>query len=154
MSDRRRLDEFGREILDPTPVSIPAGFKRPETMEERVQRLVRTQLSAEAAAKGEETFEESEDFEVGDDFDPSTPYETFFDPTLGINVTPQEFAKHEPTYRKRYLKAQQEYFSTMDREGVLAENLSRARYKRLQEEKPDESSRVRSGNQPDDKKPA
>lgn len=33
-----------------------------------------------AEAEGMETFEESDDFDVGDDLDPSTPYEADFDP--------------------------------------------------------------------------
>lgn len=44
--------------------------------------MVRSErLAAEAAAAGYESFEEADDFEVGDDFDPSSPYETDFDPT-------------------------------------------------------------------------
>lgn len=115
----RRLDENGHEVPDPRPMTIPSGFKRPETLAEQVQRLVRTSISAYAAAQGKETFEEAEDFDIGDEADPSTPYETFFDPVLGKELTPSEFRQYENIYRERYLKAQQDYFQAMDRQEAL-----------------------------------
>jgi len=93
----------GRERPDPKPLEIPSGMKRPETLAEQVQRLVRTQISEEAAAQGFETFEESEDFDVDDDIsDPSTPYEVVFDPVLGQEISPAEFRANQVIYRKRY----------------------------------------------------
>lgn len=115
-----KLDEHGREIGDPKPVAIPVGFKRPETLAEQVQRLVRTSISRQAEAEGKETFEESEDFDVGDDDDPRTPYETFFDPVLGRDLSAQEFREHESVYRERYLRAQAEYFAQQDRVEVVS----------------------------------
>lgn len=70
-----RYDEQGRELPDPTPVEIPVGFQRPESLQEQIKRLVRTELSAQAQAEGFESFEEADDFEVGDDYDPSSPHE-------------------------------------------------------------------------------
>lgn len=125
-----RLDHNGHEIPDPTPVAIPAGFRRPETLAEQVQRLVRTGLSQLSSEAGAETFEESEDFDIDDDFDPSSPYETFFDPVLGKDITPMEFQANEAHYRNQYVAAQKQYFDNIDREGVLAENLFRAKVKR------------------------
>lgn len=138
--ERPRQDANGWELLDPTPVAIPTGFKVPETMEQRVQRLTRTSMSALAAEQGYETFEESEDFNIGDDIDPSTPYETFFDPQLGIEITPEEFKLHEATYRKRFMKAQTDYFDQVDREGIMHDNLRRARYRRKAAQKPPRAS--------------
>lgn len=120
----KKLDENGHEVPDPRPVAIPAGFKRPETLAEQVRRLVRTSLSQQAHNEGMETFEEAEDFDVGDDIDPRTPYETFFDPELGMELTPQEFKQHEQIYRERYLKAQADYFKTMDRHEVMSRRYS------------------------------
>ncbi|WNK13476.1 MAG: hypothetical protein [Microvirus sp.] len=121
-------DVNGWEIPDPNPMALPVGFKRPETLAEQVARLVRSERWKHDMEKaGLETFEESEDFDVGEDFDPSTPYETFFDPTLGKDITPQEFSIHEATYKKRYLAAQRAYYDQVDAEGILAENLVRAR---------------------------
>ncbi|MEM2002482.1 MAG: hypothetical protein QXT77_07555, partial [Candidatus Methanomethylicaceae archaeon] len=104
----KRLDAFGHEALDPTPVVVPAGFKRPETLAEQVQRLVRTHISRQAEEAGFETFEDAEDFDVDDDFDPSTPYEEIFDPVLGKGVTPDEFIRNEQRYRQLYLHMQKE----------------------------------------------
>lgn len=114
-----RLNARGHEIPDPDPMVMPAGFRRPETLAEQVQRLVRTHISREAAEAGAETFEESEDFDVDDDMEPTTPYETFFDPVLGKELTPQEFKHNEQIYRKQYLQAQQNYFRMMDRQEAI-----------------------------------
>lgn len=108
------LDKNGHEILDQTPLSLPVGFKRPETLAEQVQRLVRTSVSREAAAAGAETFEEAEDFDVDDEVDPTSPYEEHFDPTLGKSISAQEFKDNEQIYRARYLKAQQDYHEHLD----------------------------------------
>lgn len=68
-----------REKPDPTPMAIPIGFERPPTLAEQVARLVRNErLQAALSASGRETFEEANDFDVGDDFDPSSPYEENF----------------------------------------------------------------------------
>jgi len=97
--EKGTLDVNGHEVPDPTPMSIPSGFKRPPTLAEQVARLVRS--NEFMASLGEaETFEESEDFEVGDDFDPNTPFEEFFDPSLGRHVTPAEILQNEQIYRR------------------------------------------------------
>lgn len=121
-----RLDEFGHEVPDPTPLAMPSGFRRPETLQEQVARLVRSRLSQIADEQGAETFEESEDFEVDDDFDPNTPYEEFFDPALNRAVTPEEFQRNHELYKKRYLKAQQDYYQKIDEQEIMEDNLIRA----------------------------
>lgn len=63
------------EYPDPTPVEMPLGFKRPPTLQEEIQRIVRIQLSQQAQAEGFETFEEANDFEMDEDPDPLSPYE-------------------------------------------------------------------------------
>lgn len=111
----RRLDENGHEVPDQEPVHIPAGFRRPESLAEQVQRLVRGAISRQAELAGHESFEEAEDFDVDDESEPTTPYETFFDPVLGKELTPQEFKANEAVYRRRYLEAQRDYFRSLDR---------------------------------------
>lgn len=112
--DPGRLDELGREVPDPTRLSLPSGFKRPETLAEQVQRLVRVQVSREAENAGYETFEESEDFELPDDpDDPTTPYEEYFDPTLGRGITAQEFRDNFEVYKQRYLEADERAYNEM-----------------------------------------
>lgn len=86
---RDRINEFGSEIVDPTPVAAPLQFTRPETQFEQIRRLIRSeQLAQEAAAAGFETPDEADDFEVGDDFDPTTPYEEHFFPPPAAEELP------------------------------------------------------------------
>lgn len=78
----RMMDEEGREIPDPTPIAPPLGYRKQPTLAEQIRQMIRSErMAQEAAAAGYETFEEADDFEVGDDFDPSSPYEHDFDPT-------------------------------------------------------------------------
>lgn len=74
-----RLDERGHEILDDTPVAIPVRLTRPPTLTEQMRQVIRGELSRAAAAEGYETFEEADDFDVDDDFDPQSPWEMNFD---------------------------------------------------------------------------
>lgn len=57
----------GKEIPDPTPIQIPAGFKRPESLIDQMRRLIRTDVSQFAEQQGAESFEESNDFDMDDD---------------------------------------------------------------------------------------
>lgn len=69
-------DQKGREIPDPTPLAIPAGLKKPESMQDMIRRFVRIEASRIAQAEGYESFDEADDFEV-DDAEPddvNTPY--------------------------------------------------------------------------------
>lgn len=92
----------GRESPDPTPLAMPAGFMRPPTLAEQVQRLVRTAISRHAEQQGFESFDDADDFDVDEDVEPTTPYETFFDPILGRDVTPHQFKANEEHYKKLY----------------------------------------------------
>jgi len=69
------LNENGHEVLDDTPVEIPLRFRREETINEKVQRLVELNISARAEANGFETFDEADDFDVQDEYDPRSRYE-------------------------------------------------------------------------------
>lgn len=64
------LDERGWEQLDPTPISKPLRFKRQGSTLDEIRRALKI-VHEEAEAAGYETLEESEDFNVGDDFDPA-----------------------------------------------------------------------------------
>lgn len=102
----RAIDPRGRETLDPTPVSVPAGFKRPETLEEQIRRLVRTEGFARAVSGSDEaeSFDEADDFDVGEDTDPLTPYEEVFDPTLGRTVTAAEVLQQKDRFEEQTVK--------------------------------------------------
>lgn len=107
------------ENPDPTPMEIPAGFKKPESLQEMVQRLVRRQVSEAADAAGFETFEESEDFEIDDMFDPSSPYEEVFDPVLQRGITLDEFRRNEAVYRQRYEDAHAKAYRELELSDAL-----------------------------------
>lgn len=83
-------DARGYEIPDPTPMQPPLGYKRQDTLAAQMRAMILSdRLAREAAAAGAETFEEADDFEIGDDFDEVrySPYEANFDP-----MTPEERA--------------------------------------------------------------
>lgn len=72
----------GREYLNPTPLAPPVGYQRRPSLAQQIRDMVRSErLAQELDRAGFETFEEADDFDVGDDFDPSSPYEEHFDPT-------------------------------------------------------------------------
>lgn len=78
------LHPDGTPVLDPTPLAPPIGYKKQPSMVEIVRDMVqRERLAQEAEAAGYETFDESEDFDIGDDFElmPS-PWVNEFDPPL------------------------------------------------------------------------
>lgn len=83
LEDGRQIhDERGHELPDPTPLAPPVGYNPQPSLAETIRRMVRSEkLAMEAEAAGMETFEEADDFDVGDDYDPTSPYEEVFDPT-------------------------------------------------------------------------
>ena len=79
----RYLNELGREVLSDVPKAPPIGFQPSRSIAEMIRDMVRSEkLNSELDAAGMETFEEADDFDVGDDFDPSSPYEETFEPPL------------------------------------------------------------------------
>lgn len=77
----RRLTAGGAEVPDPSVIAPPIGFVRQPPLHELIRQMVRSeQLAQEALAAGAETFEESDDFDVEDDPDPTSPYEEVFEP--------------------------------------------------------------------------
>lgn len=83
-------DQAGREIPDPNPMQPPLGYQRQDPLAVRIREMIIGHRLAEEARKaGAETFQEADDFEVGDDWEAEkhSPYETNFDP-----MTPEERA--------------------------------------------------------------
>lgn len=71
----------GKEFLDPTPMAPPLGYKQQPSMVDHIRNMIRSEkLRQEALDAGYETFEEADDFDVGDDIDPHSPYEVDFEP--------------------------------------------------------------------------
>lgn len=76
-----KYDDDGRELMDPTPIAPPIGYKKSPTIAEQIRTMIRSEkLRQEAEEAGYESFEEADDFDVGDDFDPKSPYEEVFEP--------------------------------------------------------------------------
>lgn len=73
------LDDDGSEIMDDTPVALPVRFKRVNNEYERFREIIRQELSRQADNAGWESFEDSDDFDCDDDFDPQSPYEMEFE---------------------------------------------------------------------------
>lgn len=86
-----------KEVLDTTPVAIPAKFTRQSSYNETIRNIIRSeQLNRELDAAGLETFEEANDFEIGDDFEPKSIYEESFDPVDSAvldRLTKDEYAR-------------------------------------------------------------
>lgn len=57
----------GREYPDPTPVARPVNWQAPPTIQDQIRRFVREEYSRYAADQGQETFDDADDFDVGDD---------------------------------------------------------------------------------------
>lgn len=85
------LDAQGRELLNPLPMEIPVT-PRPPTLQQRIQRLMRVELSRQAAMQGYETFDEANDFDVEDDFDVDEPI-SMHEVKLMMEEEPQKFEK-------------------------------------------------------------
>lgn len=62
-----KYDSKGRELPDATPVEIPAGMGRPESLVETIRRMVRNEISQRVVQAGGESFDEAFDFEVDED---------------------------------------------------------------------------------------
>jgi len=96
---RRRNDRLtpqGKEFGSSVPIAPPVGYKKQPSLAEQIRLMVRSErLRQEALAAGAETFEEADDFDVGDDFEPSSPYEEVFEPTVAD--TPAAPAEADPT---------------------------------------------------------
>lgn len=74
------IDDLGREIPDPRPVQPPVGYKKQPSMFELIREATAREVALYAANREPESFEDSEDFDIGDDIDPSSPWENDFDP--------------------------------------------------------------------------
>jgi len=68
------LNEKGQEVTDPRPMFVP-GHVKPLTITEQIQRLMRVELSRQAAEQGEETFQDADDLEPDDEPDDLSRYQ-------------------------------------------------------------------------------
>lgn len=71
-----KYNEKGEVIPKKTPVSIPVGFQKPESLQSMIARMVRLESKrVEAAGAAAETFEEADDFDVDDEKSIISPYQ-------------------------------------------------------------------------------
>lgn len=86
-----------REELDATPVEWPLHLKRPPTLAEEIQRLVKMEVSRVAEEAGLESFEEADDFDLDDeDGVPTSPHE--------LNDLQADMPRGELTRREKELR--------------------------------------------------
>lgn len=65
----RRFAPSKGEILDRTPVAKPLGFSQPPSIRDQVLAAIRYHTEM-ARTEGAESFEEADDFDIGDDAPP------------------------------------------------------------------------------------
>lgn len=81
------LDENGHEVVSNVPEAPPLGWRKQPTMIDHIRNMIRSEkLREEAAAAGNESFEDADDFDVGDDLDPTSPYEAEFEPVKAVKA--------------------------------------------------------------------
>lgn len=81
--------QAGKEFPDPTPVAPPLGYVKQDSLAKKMREMIMSeQLKAAAREAGVETFEEADDFNVGDDYDPTSPWEEEFDPPMAPEPAP------------------------------------------------------------------
>lgn len=91
----------GREYLDTTPVEWPIGLSVPESLEQKIARMVRTGVSQFALAQGAESFEEADDFDIGDEEEVSSPHE-LDDDQLRIMADMEAVRRIPPQFREAF----------------------------------------------------
>jgi hypothetical protein len=75
------IDKKGKELVDSKPLAAKLGFKKEKSLQEKIRDMVRNErLMQDLDRVGMETFEDADDFNIGDDFDLHSPYENEFDP--------------------------------------------------------------------------
>lgn len=68
------LNDRGAEELDPTPIAINLPHVTITVMDD-VRQFIRRELSQASVADGGESWEEANDFDVGDDYDVASAWE-------------------------------------------------------------------------------
>lgn len=61
------LDEFGRELPNPQPLFVEVTPGRRLTLQQKIQRLLRVELSRQMYDQGMESWEEANDLNIDDD---------------------------------------------------------------------------------------
>lgn len=70
----------GLEQMDPNPIAETLKFKREPSYFEQMRAQIRQELSRAAEDQGFETFDEANDFAIGEDYEPLSAYEAEYGP--------------------------------------------------------------------------
>lgn len=84
-----------QEEADGTPMEMPLGYKKPESLQAMMVRMLHdVEFQRRISARGMETIDEADDFELEDEdtMTPRTPYELEFDEETKREVLPAEKA--------------------------------------------------------------
>lgn len=87
-----KFNKLGQEVPDSTPLAVPLGSRKPESITEMMRRLIRQDMSRHFEKQGHESFEEANDFEVEDEDAElsNTEYETMADEVPRSAQAPKE----------------------------------------------------------------
>lgn len=88
-----RHNEQGHEILSDKAVSLPVRIRRNDALTEQIRAFIRDEVSRSVSGEGYETFDEANDFEVEDDYDPKSPHEMSLEEELDGYQTFDEFRR-------------------------------------------------------------
>lgn len=100
---QNRFDENGHEILNPTPVAAPLGYKPTLSLAEQIRLQVRQLKQLDDMEP--ETEEEADDFEIDEDPQPQSRWENDMIPSI-----------KETRSRARELEAQLKRYATPKKE--------------------------------------
>lgn len=100
---QNRFDENGHEILNPTPMQPPLGYKATLSLAEQIRQQVRQLKNLEDMEP--ETEEEADDFEIDDDPAPVSRWENDMIPSI-----------KETRARARQLEEQMRLYATPKKE--------------------------------------
>jgi len=84
-SSEEKHNRQGQELMDPTPMQPPMGYRKTPTLSEQIAQQVR-QMKLELLQNDSigETEEDADDFEIGDDFEPLSPHENDHIPSIKV----------------------------------------------------------------------
>lgn len=130
------IEQCGKhELLDSTPIAIPLKFRghQGDNLRELVQSMVH-EVSNNMGKMGFETFEEAEDFQVDDDYDPKSPWEADFDPGINVAAEAKKIALRKAQEAKaRKLEAQRRNKEDYEEELPQETRLKADRYQEEEE---------------------
>lgn len=84
------------EFPDDTPIATPLRWKRQGSTLDQIRAAIGL-ANREAEERGYETFEEANDFDVGDDFEPPTLHELR---SIAADLNPEQL--YEQVFKKSY----------------------------------------------------